>query len=207
DGAVLYWTGVEVEGVFTSRKSRDDFGTKLRTEAPPDGASSSASANATKPKELYAFEPRGIEERSHRFTTHPSRLIAAVLLEDGMNLVTIETSQSAQSDASVLSGEQRDLRSQTRKTLFSGLPYYSGGVAPLARKAQKKLYRVGTDGLMEIDTLKGTARAIKVAVDVSHDQDALRRAAFDQFWTLTKKRLFAPAMNGVDWVAVRARYE
>src|SRR5262249_32392747 len=147
------------------------------------------------------------EERSHKFTTHPSRLIAAVLLEDGMNLVTIETNQSAQSDASVLSGEQRDLRSETRKTLFSGLSYYTSSVAPVASKDQKKLYLVATDGWMKMDTPRERPRATRAPAAVPQAQAALRRAAFAHFWTPTKKRLFAPAMNGVDWVAVRARYE
>jgi len=129
DGAVLYWAevagaAVEVDGVFTSRKARDDFGRKLRTEAQPDvpppapPPNSDAKASVAKPRQFHPFEPQGIEERSLRFTAHPSSLICFGLLDDGVTVLTVESSQSAQSDGTVLSGELRDLRLQNRRTLF-----------------------------------------------------------------------------------------
>jgi tricorn protease len=33
-----------------------------------------------------------------------------------------------------------------------------------------------------------------------------RGAAFEQFWTLTKKKFYDPKLNGVDWEAARAKY-
>ena len=60
---------------------------------------------------------------------------------------------------------------------------------------------------MEVDVAKGTSRLIKISMDAGRDDAEARKAAFEQFWTLTKKRFFDLDMNGVDWDAVRAKYE
>jgi tricorn protease len=222
DGAVLYWaniagSGAELDGVFTSRAARDEFGRKLRSEALPEAqspappANGDARANSGKSWPVRPFEPDGIDTRGLRLTTQPSGLIAFGLMDDGVSVLTIEMSQSAQSDGSVLSGEVRDLRLQSRKTLFSGLPFVSllhgkRHAAAAMSRDHKKLYLTAPDGLIEVDIQKGTSRVIRIAADVAQDQSELRRAAFEQFWMLTKKKFFDPGMNGVDWDAAHARY-
>ena len=107
----------------------------------------------------------------------------------------------------------RDLRQERRRILFSGLPYQRFSPVRLSRDL-KHLYFLSRgagaegslDGLMEIDVARGTARLIKIAADTTRDEAEARRAAFEQFWTLTRRKFYDPALHGVDWDAIRARY-
>ncbi|MDR3514488.1 MAG: S41 family peptidase [Azospirillaceae bacterium] len=221
---------VDIAGVFTSRLAREAFERKLRIpvigdEPPPDRDDKPATTpdpqdegatakEAVKPHaaaaDIFAFEPDGVEQRTIRLSQQPARLVFDDLLADGVSLLSVEVAPSPktsnlQGSPLVVTGVVRDLRRERRRVLFSGLDYQDGSPVRLS-KDKKKLYFLSADGITEIDTAKGTSRTIKVDADTTRDAAAARQAAFDQFWTLTKKKFYDPMLNGVDWEAIHAKY-
>ncbi len=234
------WLG-EVEAVFSSLKARDVFRAKLREPvvgdaaasdtrerrasspdeaAPAGGDGAEAKAPKAKERQVFSFEPGGVEDRKITLSQEPTHLVYYGLLADGVSVLSVDWSLNAEGNGFTATGTVRDLREGRRKTLFSGLPYQVLGPAPdqtpspvLMSKDRKKLYflsRSGegaTDGVMEVDVGKGANRLIKINLDVTRDEAEARKAAFEQFWTLTKKRFFDRDLNGVDWDAAGRKYE
>jgi tricorn protease len=233
------WLG-EIEAVFSSRKAHDIFRAKLREPVVTDAAASDARERRTSPDEaepartddaeskapkakerqVFSFEPDGVEDRKITLSQEPTHLVYYGLLADGVSVLSVDWSLNAEGNGFTATGTVRDLREGRRKTLFSGLPYQVLGSAPdqtpspvLMSKDRKKLYflsRAGeaaTDGVMEVDVAKGSNRLIKIMLDTTRDEAEARKAAFEQFWTLTKKRFFDRDFNGVDWDAARRKYE
>jgi tricorn protease len=177
-------------------------------------------AKAAKPREIYPFETEGVEDRKVALSQGPSHLVYYGMLADGVSVLSVELSPNAEGNGFTVTGTVRDLRQERRRTLFSGLPYQVIRLAldwapspVLMSKDQRKLYflsRVGdgaTDGVMEVDLARGTNRLIKITMDTSRDEAEARKAAFEQFWTLTKKKFYDPHFSGVDWDAAREKYE
>ena len=224
------WEG-DADAVLTSRKARDAFRSKLRepvvtdatttpatSERPAtgpdaqDGAGEAPKAAKPRDREMFTFEPDGIEDRKMTLSQGPSALVFAGFLSDGVSVLLVEQTPNAEGNGSSLTGTVRDLRQAKRRTLFSGLNYQRGAPVIMS-KDQKKLYFVAkpgtgnTEGITEVDLAKGTNRLIKLDLDVSNDPAEVRAAAFEQFWTLTKNKFFDPGLNGVDWDAARRKYE
>jgi tricorn protease len=230
------WTP-EIEGVYASRAALDAFRAKLRelvvadvalaSDTPERAAESSdekapAPAKTSRVKERqFTFESDGVEDRKVTLSQGPAHLAYYGLLADGVSVLQVDWSLNAEGNGFTATGTKRDLRQGQRKTLFSGLAFQITGISPdLApspvriSRDQKKLYflsrandTMATEGVMEVDVAKGTNRLIKISMDASRDDAETRKAAFAQFWTLTKKRFFDLDMNGVDWDAVRGKYE
>jgi tricorn protease len=254
DGGLLLWSNyadalhlpyqanwlADVHAVFSSRKARDIFRTKLREpvaleptaegpdrRTPSPGDADAAPADNPEPKAakakerpLFAFEPDGVEDRKIVLSQGPTHLAYYGLLANGVSVLTVEWSVNAEGNGFTATGTVRDLRLGQRKTLFSGLPYQISGSPPnqtpspvLMSKDRKKLYFLSraaegaTEGVMEVDVAKGTNRLIKIGLDTTRDEAEARKAAFEQFWTLSKKRFYDRDLNGVDWDAARAKYE
>ncbi len=222
-------SNADIEGVFASRKARDGFEKKLRLPVygdPPAGSdeaepraapgekdAASGQAGKARPgaaREIFSFEPDGVEERGIRLSQQSSDLVYYGLLSDGVSVLSVERSLNPQGDGFTLTGVVRDLRQGRRRTLFSGLAYAPESPVHMS-KDEKKLYFLSREGAVdnvtEIDTAKGTSRTIRVSVDTTRDPAEVRRAAFEQYWTLTKKKFYDPKLNGVDWDAARAKYE
>jgi tricorn protease len=185
---------------------------------PPDNPESKSTK--TKEKPLFAFEPDGVEDRKIVLSQEPTHLVYYGLLANGVSVLTVEWSVNAEGNGFTATGSVRDLRLGQRKTLFSGLPYQILGSPPdqtpspvLMSRDRKKLYFLSraadgpTEGVMEVDVAKGTNRLIKVNLDTTRDEAEARKAAFEQFWTLSKKRFFDRDFNGIDWDAARVKYE
>jgi tricorn protease len=228
----------DIEGVFTSRKAHDAFQEKLREPVVGEGAqpaeSSERSATSengeekagdkaakSKPREMFSFEPDGVEDRKIALSHGPSHLVYYGLLADGVTVLSVDWSPRVQGGGFTVTGTTTDLRQGRRKILFSALPYQiiehalgweASGV--LVSKDQKKLYFLSrtrtdeaTEGVMEVDLAKGSNRLIKIMMDTTRDEAQAREAAFEQFWMLTKKKFFDLKLSGVDWDATRRKYE
>jgi tricorn protease len=219
----------DIEAVFASRKARDAFEKKLRLpvygdqpagsddgepraaqgekEAPAGEAGKARPGTA---RETFSFEPEGVEERSIRLSQESADLVYYGLLSDGVSVLSVEQSPNPQGDGLTLTGVVRDLRQGRRKTLFSGQAYERDSPVRMS-KDEKKLYFLSREGAIdnvtEIDTAKGTSRTIRVSVDTTRDPAETRKAAFEQLWSLTKKKFYDPKLNGVDWDAARVKYE
>jgi tricorn protease len=241
DGGMLLWANdadslreahngewaAEIAGVYASRAALEAFRAKLR-EPVVAGADADARAEpaderapAAKPvkREPFAFEPEGLEDRRLTFSQGPTHLVYWGMLADGVSVLQVERTPSADGMSFTATGTVRDLRLGQRRTLFSGLAFQAlnaGGDfvdSPVQMsRDRKKLYFIArgadntTDGITEVDVAKGTNRLIKITMDASRDEAEARAAAFAQFWTLTKKKFFDLEFNGVDWDAARARY-
>ena len=218
------WRG-EAEAVFASRKARDVFEAKLREPVvddakPPEipagevGGSADGAEKAAKPKprEIFSFDLEGVEDRKIALTQGPSKLEFVGLLADGVSVLQVESAPNAAGNGLQVSGTVRDLRREAKRTLFSGLPFQRRSNVRMS-KDQKKLYFIArggdgpSDGITEVDLVKGTNRLIKFSLDVSQDGAQARAAAFAQDWMLTKKKFYDPAFTGVDWDAARTKYE
>jgi tricorn protease len=223
--------GADIDAVFSSRKARDVFQAKLREpvigDAPPADApdrradapdesdtvaAEGAKAAKTKEREVFSFEPESVEDRKIVLSQGPTALVFYGLLGDGVSVLSVEETLSPRGDGFTVTGTIRDLRRETRRTLFSGLAYQQYSPVHLS-KDRKKLYFLSRDregtavGVMEVDTAKGTSRLIRITVDTTRDEVEARNAAFAQFWTLTKRKFFDPNLSGVDWEAARRKYE
>lgn len=177
-------------------------------------------ASKARERQILSFEPKGVEDRTIPLSQGATHLAYYGLLADGVSVLSVEWSANAEGNGFIATGTIRDLRLGQRKTLFSGLPYQILGYPPdqtpspvLMSKDRKKLYflsRMGegaTEGVMEVDVAKGTNRLIKITLDTTRDEAEARKAAFEQFWTLSKKRFYDRDLNGVDWDADRRKYE
>ncbi|SEC54469.1 tricorn protease [Rhizobiales bacterium GAS191] len=216
----------DIEAVFASRKARDEFEKKLRIpvigDSPPPQneptsvgsaseekdapAGGSAPTHPAKAAAIFPFEPEGVEDRTIKLSQQPATLVYYGFLSDGVSVLSVERGPNPQGDGMTLTGTVRDLRQERRKTLFSGLAYNPNSPVRMS-KDQKKLYFLQREGITEVETAKGTTRLIKVSADTTRDEAQARRAAFGQFWTLTKKKFYDPKLNGVDWEAARSKYE
>jgi tricorn protease len=214
----------DIEAVYASRKARDAFRSKLRVpvfgdppvapgepERPavaPEEKDGAASAKG-KAREIFSFEPEGVEDRLVRLSQQSANLVFFGLLSDGVSVLSVEQLPNPQGDGYTVTGSVRDLRLERRKTLFSGLAYKQNSPVHMS-KDLKKLYFLAKEGALdsvtEIDTAKGTSRTIRIAVDTTRDEAVARSAAFEQLWWLTKKKFYDPKLNGVDWDAARVKY-
>jgi tricorn protease len=226
------WLG-EIEAVFTSRQAQDAFRDKLREPVVTEPQSTDANdrrnaapenaepktAKAKEPQ-IFTFEADGVEDRKIDLSQGASHLAYYGFLADGVSVLSVEWAPNVEGNGYIATGTVRDLRLGQRRTLFSGLAFQVLGYPPeqapspvLMSKDRKKLYflsRAGegvTEGVTEVDVAKGTSRLIKIAMDTTHDEAESRKAAFEQYWTITKKRFFDLDMRGVDWDAARRKYE
>ena len=227
----LRWTAgtiwsADVEAVFASRKARDEFEARLRipvvgdnppvTNEPPTaaatgdqkdtGSGEAKSGGAAKPAEILAFDPEGVEDRVIKLSQQPATLVYYGFLSDGVSVLTVERRPNPQEDGTMLTATVRDLRQGRSRFLFSGLPCNPFTPVRMS-KDQKKLFFLQREGITEVDTAKGTTRLIRVSADTTRDESEARKSAFDQFWTLTRKKFYDPHLNGVDWDAARLKYE
>ena len=220
---------VDVEAVFTSRLARDEFDRKLRIPVygdmpPPDdnlrrvatkeekdaGPGEPGKARQAAGRDAFTFEPEGVEDRAIRLSQQPANLAYFGMLSDGVSVLSVEEVPSPQGSGYTVTGTVRDLRQERRKTLFSGLAYEEESPVRMSRD-RKKLYFLapenGADNVIEVDTAKGSWRSIRVSVDTTRDAAEVRKAAFEQLWSLTQKKFYDPKLNGVDWDASRVKYE
>ena len=225
------WTA-DLEGAFTSRRAREAFARRLMVpvlgDLPPaagdrgDGQlpgrpatdpRDNAAAHEAVPRGPIPVEIDGMADRTRILSQAPGQIVFGTLMPDGVSVLTVERSPNPKGDGLVLTGTLRDLRRESRRTLFTAVAYQPGPPPRLARD-RRHLYvlsrnsfdEAGTDGLTEIDLQRGTTRLIRISVDTTRDEAEARRAAFDQFWTLTARKFYDPAFKGVDWGAARQRY-
>ena len=222
----------DLESAFTSRRAREAFERRMmvpvagdvppsagdRGEAPAAGRGSSdprdaAALREEAPRGPIPVETDGMADRTRRLSQAPGQIVFDTLMPDGVSVLTVEQSENAKGDGLVLTGTVHDLRRESRRTLFTAVPYQPGPPPRLGRD-RRHLYflsrasadAAGTDGLMEADLQRGTTRLIRITADTTRDEAEARRAAFDQFWTLTQKKFYDPTFKGVDWDAARLRY-
>ncbi len=219
DGGVLSWLSdpdalhtpfgseseVDVHAVFTSRAARDAFRRRFRVPLNPDGSpfvppgSRPSDARTTTEK----LEPDGFETRSLPLPGQRGTLLYAGLLPDGVSLLEVEELPAVGSLARQLTATAVDLRSNRKRVVFSGVPYARGPVR--VNKEMTRLYFISPAGLVEANLVANSFRLITVSVDAAHDDAAVRAAAFEQFWSLTKAKFYDPDFAGVDWEALRHR--
>ena len=221
-------SSANIQAVFASRKARDEFERKLRIPVSGDGspietvrataakedkesaAGEGGKGRAASGHEAFGFEPDGVEDRFMKLSQQPASLVYFGMLSDGVSVLSVEEVLNPTGSGHTLTGTVRDLRQERRKTLFSGLAYEHDSAVRMSRD-RKRLYFLakegGYDTVIEVDTAKGSWRSIRVSVDTTRDAAEARKAAFEQLWSLTKKKFYDPKLNGVDWDAARAKYE
>lgn len=236
DGGMLIWRSepeelhsasgatdpADIDAVFASRRARDAFEARLRVPAIPDAPGSAAPGRPAEPgaaeagsaperraarpvPEPQAFDPEGLEDRQHRLSQGHVDVVLAAVMRDGTSLLVVERSERPKGEGFALTGTLRDLRQGTRRTVFSDLPYKRTTPVRLSGDQRTLTFITGT-GFTEVDLTKGTPRSVRVEAEAGHDPAARLAAAFDQSWRLTRAKFLDPAMHGVDWEAVRARY-
>ena len=111
------WEG-DADAVLTSRKARDAFRSKLRepvvtdatttpatSERPAtgpeaqDGAGEAPRAAKPREREMFSFEPDGVEDRKMTFSQGPSALVFAGLLSDGVSVLLVERRRTPRATA------------------------------------------------------------------------------------------------------------
>ncbi len=221
-----------VEGAFTSRRARTAYQRRLMVpvagDQPPTAAErgepgsparttpdprDAAALRDAAPHGPLAVEAEGMDERGITLSQQPGKTVFSAFMPDGVSLLTVDVSSNARNDGLAVTGFLRDIRQGKLRVLFSGLAYQDDSPVRLSRD-RRRLYFLartngsdpGTDGLEEVDLGRGTPRLIRIAVDTTRDEAEARRAAFEQFWTLTAKKFYDPAFAGADWAAARGRY-
>ncbi len=221
----------DFEGTFTSRPARQTFERRLmipvagdlpvprdapsreeRTD-PRDAGATGDLPRPNAPRGPVPVELEGMDDRVLALSQAPAEIVFGTLLADGVSVLTVEQAEDAKGEGLVVTGTVRDLRQERRRILFSGLPYQRDSPLRLShdRKHLYFLSRSGgqqaeTDGLMEVDLLRGTTRLIKITADTTRDEAEARRAAFEQFWNLTQRKFYDPTFEGIDWATARLRY-
>ena len=221
----------DLHGAFTSRNARVAFEKRRMVpvagdrpagpperdgdvpRAQPDPRDAAAEREAP-PRGPIPVEPDRMADLGITLSQAPGQILFGTVLADGVSVLTVEQSPNAKGDGLVVTGTIRDLRQERRRTLFTALPYQRDSPLRLSRD-RRRLYFLsrtggqdsGTDGLMEVDIARGTPRLIRIAADTTRDEAEARRAAFEQFWTLTAKKFYDPGFTGVDWTSARRRYE
>ena len=66
----------------------------------------------------------------------PGPIVFGTLMPDGVGVLTVERSENAKGDGFVLTGTVHDLRRESRRTLFTAVPYQpESAAAPRPRPA------------------------------------------------------------------------
>jgi tricorn protease len=98
-----------------------------------------------------------------------------------------------------------DLARQVEETLLEGVEAYR-----LNPQATRLLYQAPGPVFGLVDVAAGTragAGKLDLALTMAADPPAERRQMFGEAWRLYRDFFYDPAMHGVDWRAVRERYE
>jgi len=222
DGGVLTWMNdadnlhaasgavarADVQAVFTSRAARDAFRRRLRIPLNADGSPLAAAASVSGPAPTVSpgpVETEGFETRPLPLPSQPATLRFAAMLPDGVSILSVEQVSAADGSGSQLNGLVYDTRTSRRRVMFSGLPFARGPIR--ATKDLSRLYFLSPSGLIEVNTAANSSRAIGITVDVSHDDAAVRAAAFEQLWNLTRLKFYDPTFDGINWSAMRRLME
>ena len=152
----------------------------------------------TTPDKTIKFEWDDFEKRRARLTIHSSTLSDAVLSKDGEKLYYLARFEK---DINLWS---TDLRTKETKM----------AVKLDARSAQlrwdsksENLYLLSDGNISKIDLDKGSTKSIKIAGDMTLDEDAARQSMFDHVWIRNQGTFYTTKMHGIDWLKMKTEYQ
>ncbi len=147
--------------------------------------------------EPLEFDLHNLKYRKVRLTINSANISDYVLSEDGSKLYYLAAFQKG---FNLWVTEPR-----TRETKI--LAKLNSGWSSLQLSDDGKTIFLSKHGkLVKVDTKSGEVKPISIDADMIVNHDAERKYIFNHIWRQTKKRLYDPNMNGVDWKMYHDEY-
>jgi tricorn protease len=179
---------------LSSRDGQDDvYALPLKKEKADDKTDKTEKAQAAKQPVTVSIDFEDIENRAKRLTTQGVNSFE--LTPDGTTVVYIAALDYW--SVPIAGGTSARITSSKEGT---GDPRFSTDSA--------KFWALGNGGTLKMVTRAGGA-VTQIPFDASMFKDLReeRKETFNEFWRLIKVGFYDPTMHGVDWNAMRKRYE
>ncbi|MEP1088250.1 S41 family peptidase [Algoriphagus sp.] len=148
--------------------------------------------------EDLTFDWEGIEDRKAKLTIHSSSLGDAVLSKDGEKLYYLAAFEKGMNLWST------NIRTKETKQEIS---LDANSASLMWDKEQKNLFLLSNGSISKINPEGMKKESIKIAGEMTYDQEAEMAYMFEHVWLRTKGIFYTPDMHGVDWQKAKADYE
>lgn len=183
----------KTEPLNIKSKKTKNFKKEVKTLISQDSIKKDTSTDKT-----IKLEWEDFEKRKARLTIHSSSLSDAVLSKDGEKLYYLARFEK---DINLW---RTDLRTKETKM----------AVKIDARSAQlrwdsknENLYLLNDGSISKIDLDKENTKSIKIAGDMTLDENAARQSMFEHVWIRNQGTFYTTKMHGVDWQKMKKEYE
>jgi tricorn protease len=165
---------------------------------PPNGAPGLPFTMVPPRANNVAIEFEHIENRSRPLTSSPSGIVGATLSPDSRTVV-YAMNMGGQAD-----WWAQNIQSSQTMRITSGAE--TGGSLEFSPDASKA-YFLGNGGIRFLGRGQGGSAAVNVNAAMTMDRRVEVAEAFNEAWRTLRTRFYDPKFHGVDWLAVRKRFE
>lgn len=185
---------------FRLSKEEFDLLKEIEKSKKPEASEDKSKTEKSDSKEIkpLTFDWTGFEDRKARLTVHSSLMSDAVISKDGEKLFYLARFEKG------LNLWSTNLRTKETK-LEINLNANSGRL--IWDKDMKNLFLLSDGSISKINPEGMKRETIKIAGEMTYDRQAELAHLFDHVWLRTKGIFYTPDMHGIDWEAIRPRYE
>lgn len=185
---------------FRLSKEEFDLLKEIEKSKKPEASEDKSKTEKSDSKEIkpLTFDWTGFEDRKARLTVHSSLMSDAVISKDGEKLFYLARFEKG------LNLWSTNLRTKETK-LEINLNANSGRL--IWDKDMKNLFLLSDGSISKINPEGMKRETIKIAGEMTYDRQAELTHLFDHVWLRTKGIFYTPDMHGIDWEAIRPRYE
>lgn len=185
---------------FRLSKEEFDLLKEIEKSKKPEASEDKSKTEKSDSKEIkpLTFDWTGFEDRKARLTVHSSLMSDAVISKDGEKLFYLARFEKG------LNLWSTNLRTKETK-LEINLNANSGRL--VWDKDMKNLFLLSDGSISKINPEGMKRETIKIAGEMTYDRQAELAHLFDHVWLRTKGIFYTPDMHGIDWEAIRPRYE
>lgn len=185
---------------FRLSKEEFDLLKEIEKSKKPEASEDKSKTEKSDSKEIkpLTFDWTGFEDRKARLTVHSSLMSDAVISKDGEKLFYLARFEKG------LNLWSTNLRTKETK-LEINLNANSGRL--VWDKEMKNLFLLSDGSISKINPEGMKRETIKIAGEMTYDRQAELAHLFDHVWLRTKGIFYTPDMHGIDWEAIRPRYE
>jgi len=193
----------DIYAAFLNQNAYDQFKLSkqelaLQEDSKPEEDTEDESNEGDEKQKYIVIEVSDLEDRIVRLTKHSSRISDGLLNQDGRKLYYLAKFEGG------LNLWEHDFEDESTQKIST----LNADVANLKLTAEGDDLIVSADGVLKTISLdNGKRKDIGFAAEMLLRPDLERRFMFEHIWRQTFDKFYLEGMHGVDWPAMKARYQ